>query len=176
MRKFFHEWLIPLLIAFAITITLNHFVFNLVIVPSGSMLETIQIGDRFYVNKLFNVEDAQRGDILVFESEELDKTLIKRLIGLPGEEVDIDVNGQVYIDGEVLEEPYKKESSNREMSFIVPEGEYFFLGDNRPNSRDARDWDNPFIRADDIDGKAVFRFYPFDNMSIMKKVDYNINK
>lgn len=164
MKKFIHDWLIPLLIAFIITILLNHFVFNLVIVPSGSMEDTIQIGDRFYVNKLFDMKDAERGDIIVFESEEIGKTLVKRLIGLPGDEIHIDVDGQVYINGKELYEPYKKECTSREMDFLVPEGKYFFLGDNRPNSQDARFWSNPFISEKDITGKIEFRFFPLNRI------------
>ena len=161
IRYFFKEWVVPVAVALIIVLFLNRFVFILVTVPTGSMEDTIVPGDRLYVNELFNTDDAKRGDILVFKSDELDnKRLVKRLIGLPGETVEIKRDGSIYIDGEKIEEPYSAESQGEEKIFIIPENAYFFLGDNRPISYDARYWNDPYIGKDKVIGKVIFRFFP----------------
>jgi len=106
MKKFVNEWVVPTIIAVVIVLFLNKFIFILVTVPTGSMEKTIMPGDRLYVNKIFNIQDAKRGDIIVFDSDELNIKLVKRLIGLPGEIVEINEKGEVYINGEKIEEPY----------------------------------------------------------------------
>lgn len=165
MKYFVKEWVIPILIALVIVLFLNKFVFILVTVPTGSMEDTIIPGDRLYVNEIFDVDKAQRGDILVFKSEELDdKRLVKRLIGLPGDTVEIKENGDVFINGEKINEPYAVESIGEAKTFEVPKDSYFFLGDNRPISYDARYWKNPYIHKDKIIGNVLFRFFPFNRI------------
>jgi signal peptidase I len=165
MKYFVKEWVIPIVIALVIVLFLNKFVFILVTVPTGSMEDTIIPGDRLYVNEIFDVDKAKRGDILVFKSEELDnKRLVKRLIGLPGDTVQIKENGDVYINEERINEPYAVESIGEAKTFEVPEDCYFFLGDNRPISYDARYWKNPYIHKDKIIGKVLFRFFPFSRI------------
>lgn len=161
LKYFVKEWLVPILIALVIVLLLNKFIFILVTVPTSSMENTIKPNDRLYVTKLFKTEEIERGDIIVFESDELGKTLVKRLIGLPGDEVEILTDGTVLINGDKLDEPYTIKSTNRYQIFQVPEGHYFFIGDNRPGSWDAREWKNPYIPEDKIVGKVVFRFFPF---------------
>lgn len=165
MKYFIKEWIIPILVALVIVLFLNKFVFILVTVPTGSMEDTIIPGDRLYVNEIFDTDKAERGDILVFRSIELEnKRLVKRLIGLPGETIEVKEDGSVYIDGEKLNEPYAKESAGEAKTFKVPENSYFFLGDNRPISYDARFWNNPYISEDQIIGKVLFRFFPFNRV------------
>jgi signal peptidase I len=164
MKTFINEWVVPTIIAIVIVLFLNKFIFILVTVPTGSMETTIMPGDRLYVNKLFDVKDAKRGDILVFQSDELDEKLVKRLIGLPGETVEINVNGEVFINGDKLHEPYIKQSNGESKTYTIPEGTYFFLGDNRPISVDARYWSNPYISEDKIIGEATFRFFPLNRI------------
>ena len=164
MKKFINDWVIPVIIALLIVLFLNKFIFILVTVPTGSMQDTIMPGDRLYVNKLFDIKDAKRGDILVFQSDELNKKLVKRLIGLPGETVEINENGEVFINDEKIEEPYVIKSEGKAKSFEIPEKSYFFLGDNRIGSVDARVWINPYIGEDKIIGKAAFRFFPFNSI------------
>jgi len=164
MKKFVNEWVIPTVIAIVIVLFLNRFIFILVTVPTGSMETTIMPGDRLYVNRLFNINDVKRGDILVFYSDEMDARLVKRLIGLPGETVEINEDGEVFINGEKLEEPYVNRAKGEAQAYKIPEGKYFFLGDNRPISVDARYWSNPYISKDKIIGKAAFRFFPFNRM------------
>ncbi|MGB4438383.1 MAG: signal peptidase I [Sedimentibacter sp.] len=165
MKYFIKEWVVPVAIALIIVLFLNKFVFILVTVPTGSMEDTIMPGDRLYVNELFDIEDAKRGDILVFKSDELDnKRLVKRLIGLPGETVEVMTDGSVYINGEKLDEPYAAESAGEAKTFKVPDNSYFFLGDNRPISYDARYWENSYIDESKIIGKVIFRFFPFNRV------------
>lgn len=160
MKYIIKEWVVPIFIALAIVLVLNKYIFILVKVPSGSMEKTIMVGDRLYVDRLFDPEKAKRGDILVFYSDELGERLVKRLIGLPGETVEVGEDGSICIDGEKLDEPYAAESKGEAKIFSVPDNSYFFLGDNRPVSRDARFWENPYISADKIIGRIAFRFFP----------------
>ena len=169
VRYFFKEWVVPVAVALIIVLFLNKFVFILVTVPTGSMENTIIPGDRLYVNELFDIDDAKRGDILVFKSDELDdKRLVKRLIGLPGETVEIKRDGSVFVDGEKIEEPYAAETEGEDKAFIIPANSYFFLGDNRPISYDARYWNNPYIHKDKVIGKVLFRFYPLNRIGKVK--------
>ena len=159
--SFFIEWIIPVIAAFLIAILVNKFIIFNVYIPSTSMVPTINVGDRLMVNRVFNKDNIKRGDILVFYSEELQETLIKRVIGLPGDKIVIK-DGIVNVDGQDLEENYVKNNdySDKELIYEVPEGKYFFLGDNRPVSKDSRRWINPYIDEDDIKGKVILRFYP----------------
>lgn len=165
MKYFIKEWVVPIAIALVIVLFLNKFVFILVTVPTGSMEDTIMPGDRLYVNELFDVNDAKRGDILVFKSDELDeKRLVKRLIGLPGDTVEVRLDGSVYVNDEQLQEPYATEAQSEARIFNVPENSYLFFGDNRPISYDARYWENPYIGEDKIIGEVLFRFFPFNRI------------
>lgn len=127
-------------------------------VPSESMENTLNVGDLLIGDRL--AKTYRRGDILVFTRG--NDNLVKRLIGLPGEHVEIK-NNNVFINGKELEEPYIKEEMNtNDRTFDVPEGEYLFLGDNRNNSLDARFWDYPYIMEKNIKARIVFRFWPLD--------------
>jgi signal peptidase I len=81
------EWIVPIIVALVIVFFLNKFVFVLVTVPTGSMQDTIEPGDKLFVSKLIDKDKLERGDIVVFESDELEKVLVKRLIGMPTDEV-----------------------------------------------------------------------------------------
>lgn len=159
--NFFKEWIIPVIAAFVLAILMNKFLIFNVYIPSSSMVPTINIGDRLMIRKLYNKDNLKRGDILVFYSDELQETLIKRLIGLPGDHIVIK-EGIVNINGEDIEEDYieNNDYNEDELIYDVPEGKYFFLGDNRPVSKDSRRWINPYIDEDDIKGKLILRFYP----------------
>ena len=159
--NFFKEWIIPVIAAFVLAILMNKFLIFNVYIPSSSMVPTINIGDRLMIRKLYSKDNLKRGDILVFYSDELQETLIKRLIGLPGDHIVIK-EGIVNINGEDIEEDYieNNEYNEDELIYDVPEGKYFFLGDNRPVSKDSRRWINPYIDEDDIKGKLILRFYP----------------
>lgn len=150
-------------------------------IPSGSMLPTLEINDRLIVEKISNyTHNLDRGDILVFyppSDEPLmendpdfvkgslrwlgltgEDAYIKRVVGLPGETISVS-NGQVFINGEPLEEPYIKEPPAYQMAPLkIPEGNVFMMGDNRNNSADSHVWGPLPIK--NIIGHASFRFWP----------------
>ena len=161
-------WLLPIVIAISIALAVNKFVVYKVYIPSGSMIPTLNVGDQLFVTKIYDTNKIKRGDIVVFKSEELNDQLIKRVIGLPGDEIEIK-DGVVYINGTALQENYvKNEDKNSNGKFEVPEGKFFFLGDNRPVSLDSSRWSNPYIDAKDIEAKALVRVYPFNQMGFVK--------
>lgn len=165
--NFFTEWVIPIAIAMALALLIKQFLIFKVYIPSGSMIPTLNEGDQLFVTRVYNLDNLKRGDILVFDSDELDDVLIKRLIGLPGDKIKI-VSGTVYVNGEELEEDYVKNSDHVSGEFEVPEGKYFFLGDNRAISYDARRWENPYIDGSDIRAKAQVRVYPFSDFGFVR--------
>ncbi|WNQ09793.1 signal peptidase I [Paenibacillus aurantius] len=136
-------------------------------IPSGSMIPTLNIHDVLIIDKMVKPEDLKFGDIVVFQPPEelnLDKILIKRLIGLPGDTIEVR-DGKLYRNGKAVEEPYLNETMTYRMAkVVVPEGSYFFLGDNRNRSNDSHLWPTPFVPASSIIGKAVYRVFPFNHM------------
>lgn len=158
-----YEWGLPIIAAVVLAVIINKFVIFKVYIPSESMVPTLNVGDRLFVSRVYNPENLDRGDVVVFYSEELQDSLIKRLIGLPGDNVTIH-DGKVIVNGEALEEEYIGNQDRFTGTYVVPEGEYFFLGDNRLWSKDSRYWDDPYIEAKDIKGKAQVKVYPFSDM------------
>ncbi|MDD3192978.1 MAG: signal peptidase I [Oscillospiraceae bacterium] len=168
-KKLLKEWILPLGAEVLVIVFLLKVVFMLVLVPSGSMLPTIQRNSVLFCTYIHDISKVQRGEILVFESDELGKTLIKRLIGLPGETVTIQKDGSVAVDGQTIDEAYViYPKMDEELSFEIPEGQYLFLGDNRAGSEDARCWDEPFIPAEKIKARARFTLWPLDHFGGLK--------
>ena len=161
------NFIVPIIIAVVIAILIKDFVFYKVKVPTGSMIPTINKNEQFFVTKIYNTDKIERGEILVFYSEELQETLIKRVIGLPGDHISI-IGGNVSVNGEELDEPYVKNPDNNYGEYQVPEGKFFFLGDNRADSNDSSKWNNPYIDGEEIDAKAQIRVYPFDKIGRIK--------
>lgn len=165
--SFFKDWVVPIVAAIGIAFIINKFLVYNVYIPSESMVPTLNIGDKLMVSRIYNTNNIKRGDIIVFYSDELSEVVIKRAIGLPGDKIVIH-DGIVNVNGEDLKEDYVKNNEVLNATFEVPEGKFFFLGDNRILSNDARKWINPYIDESDIQGKAQFRFYPFNEMGILK--------
>ena len=141
-------------------------------VPSGSMENTIMTGDRVVGNRLsYLTKDPERYDIIIFKYPDDESQLfIKRIIGLPGETVEIR-DGHIYIDGssEPLEDVETKEYMVGNYGpYTIPEGCYFVMGDNRNDSKDSRYWIHPYVSKDKILGKAVFRYWPITEMKTIK--------
>lgn len=102
------------------------------------MSPTVEVGNQLFVTKVYNTSNIKRGDVLVFNSDELHELLLKRVIELPGDNVEIKKDGSVYVNGEKIKEDYVKYPGGKtDMSFNVPEGKFLMLGDNRANSDDA---------------------------------------
>ncbi len=162
------EIIIIFLCAAALAFVCKTFIIDSRQIPSASMEPTIEIGDRVVLWKLAYVfGEPQRGDIIVFAPPEefAEKNdLIKRVIGLPGETVEIK-DGLVYIDGEPLTEDYLAEPPDYEYGPVtVTDDCYFVMGDNRNDSVDSHLWLNPFLPKDHIRGEAVFRYWPVSRM------------
>ncbi len=168
-KKFFKEWVIPFGIEVIVLLLIYNFWFFFVTVPTGSMVPTIAEKSFLVSFRVYNpLETVERGDIIVFHSDEFDQKFVKRTIGLPGEQVTIDENGVVYIDGVELDEPYVRNISRSAGEYTVPEGHYFFLGDNRAESNDARYWSQPYIPAEKLEGNTKFTLWPLENFGILE--------
>lgn len=169
------SWVIILVVAYVMAQALTRYVIIKTEVISGSMISTLLVGDRVVANRMSYVfSDPERGDIIFFKyPDDEEEIYVKRIIGLPGETVDI-IDGKVYIDGalEPLDEPYLYEEMLGSFGpYKVPEGEYFMLGDNRNVSVDSRFWDDKYVSRDQILGKAWFRYKP--NLGIVHSADYD---
>lgn len=164
------SWVVTIAAAVALALFLNRVILINATIPSGSMENTIMEDDRLLGLRLaYRSHDPQRGDIIIFKyPDKEEENYIKRIIGLPGETVDIR-DAKIYINGSdtPLDEPYLKEEWVIETGpyhFEVPENSYLVLGDNRNNSLDARYWNNTYVSRDKILGKAWFRYYPFHSI------------
>lgn len=186
------SWIQIIVSAAVIAFVLNTFIIANSEVPTGSMENTIMTGSRVIGSRLnYHFTDPKRGDVVIFvygwkcpvcqntfEGEKLEtcpvceseigrrgKTVyyVKRVIGLPGDTVDI-IDDQVYLNGSdtPLEEPYLAEEMNQNETFHfeVPENSYFMMGDNRNYSLDARYWQNHYINKDKIIAKVLFEYFP----------------
>jgi signal peptidase I len=165
------EWLAiaggALLVAFLI----KTFLLQAFYIPSLSMAPTLKVNDRVLVNKLsYDLHDVNRGDLVVFESPPNEgsqtKDLIKRVIGLPGETVE-SREGQIYINGQVLQEPYlQPDITTGPMEKVtVPADHLWVMGDNRANSRDSRFFGA--IPEDLVIGRAFVRVWPITALSLL---------
>lgn len=162
-----------LLAVVAVTFLFVQFVGQRTHVNGDSMNVTLEDGDNLIVDKLsYRFSDPERYDIIVFPYQYQEKTYyIKRIIGMPGETVQI-IDGMVYIDGEMLDESYGKEvmqySGVASEKIELGDDEYFVLGDNRNNSSDSRDPSVGNIKEDQIIGKAFIRIWPLNKFGILK--------
>jgi len=166
--------------AIALALLIQAFVVKPYRIPSGSMENTLLIGDRVLVNRIvYHTRDPHRGDIVVFNSKAKGVTLIKRVIALPGDTISLR-DGRVYIDGEVLDEPYVRHiNGSLEPTYPFTSGEpwslqhpytlgpndYFMMGDNRTDSGDSRDW-GPMHRSEVV-GEAFFMYWPPTRLRIL---------
>lgn len=170
-RRWALEWVVILLVALAVAFGVRTFVAQTFYVPSTSMYPTLKAGDRIVVDKLaFHLHTVNRGDIVVFTTPPAEKgkcggapvpDLVKRVIGLPNETISAR-NGQVYITGKVLAEPWLPKVRSTYTSTFgpvhIPSGEYFMMGDNRVNSCDSRIW-GP-VKGSSFVGKVDLIIWP----------------
>lgn len=145
-------------------------------VDGSSMEPMLSDRDNLLVDKIsYRFREPERFDIIVFSFKYKEDTYyIKRIIGLPGETVQIDEEGNIYIDGEILEENYGREIIKPETigiardPIVVGEDEYFVLGDNRNNSTDSRTQIVGNVNRKDIIGRAFVRIWPLSKMGVLR--------
>ena len=166
------EWVKLILIAVAVALFINFVIIINAVVPSASMENTIMTGDRMIGFRLAYVFNSpERGDIIIFKYPDNEKqTFVKRIIGLPGDTVEIK-GGVTYINGEVLDEPYLRETpADKDFGpYIVPEDSYFVMGDNRNNSSDSRYWSTTnFVTRNKILGRALIVYWPLSDFGVLE--------
>ena len=164
------EYIKMIIFVVVVVLIVNNFLLINARVPSESMEKTIMTGDRFFGNRLaYLFDDPERFDIVVFKYPDDESQLfVKRVIGLPGETVEIK-DGKVYINGSEtpLDDSFTPETPTGDYGpYVVPEGSYFMLGDNRNHSGDSRFWKQPYVEKEKIVGKAIFRY--FQGVKILK--------
>lgn len=159
------------------TLLLTFFIFWLVNsligryrIDGNSMNPTLLNGEYLIISNIaYRLDEPERGDIIVFRHPRSELNLIKRVIGLPGDTVDI-MNGLVSVNGVPLDEPYIEAPPTYSSSWVVPEGQYFVLGDNRNNSSDSHAWG--FLPMDHILGKAELVYWPPQEWSKVPHHDF----
>jgi len=182
------EWVKPILVALILALFIRTFIAQPFKIPTSSMVPTFVPGDRIFVNKFIygakvpftgirfpRMRPPDRGDIIVFRSPvESNKFLVKRLVGLPGDTLEIKQN-RLWINGSLLEEPlifrkvvyYNRGPYGKKGEAIkVPPGYYFALGDNSLNSIDSRYWG--FVPAKNLAGKVFLIHWPIKRIRFMK--------
>jgi len=166
------EWVLLLAGAFVIALLIKTFLFQAFYIPSESMVPTLETNDRVLVNKLsYKLHDVNRGDIVVFETPQSEtggaQDLVKRVIGLPGEEVSGCGNNRVCIDDRPLDEPYLPDDSvtSKFAPVEIPAGSVFVMGDNRDQSKDSRSF-GP-IDEDTIVGRVFIRIWPPNRIGLL---------
>ncbi len=196
------EYAEAILVAVALTLVIRTFVIQAFRIPTGSMEDTLLVGDFLFVNKFLYgapipftdsrtpaIRQPRRGDIMVFKyPKDPSRDFIKRVIGLPGDTIEIK-DKVVYVNGEAQREPYIKFSSSRILPkdyqnpviyppgagnkdnygpYVVPQGDYFMMGDNRDNSDDSRYW-GP-LDAHLIKGKALFIYWSWNKEKVRPRL------
>ena len=182
LREYFESIVIAVILALFV----RTWVVQAFKIPTGSMENNLLIGDHLLVNKfvfgpagteraIAPVRDPRRGDVVVFKyPDEPERDFIKRVIGLPGETLELRAK-KVYINGQGLDEPYvhfiEPASASQEVTSLdlrerygpvrVPEGQYFMMGDNRDNSQDSRYWG--FLPRDYIKGRALMIYWSYES-------------
>ena len=167
VRSDIYDWLQCIVMAIVICVLFFSFIVRLVDVVGSSMYPTLEDGDKIIVSNLFYT--PKQGDIVVFRKDEYrEEPLVKRIIAVEGQTVDIDFErGIVYVDGEPLDEPYIAEPATDPENFIgpveVPEGCIFVMGDNRNGSTDSRFGSLGMVDTDYVLGRAVCVVFPFSD-------------
>ena len=178
MKKEILSWVFYIAFVLVLTWVIITFVGQRTRVDGRSMMNTLHDGDNLIVEKLsYRFSDPKRFDIIVFPPTGKKEYYIKRIIGLPGETVQIDENGNIYINGELLEENYGAETIQNPGRAAKPitlgddeyfEGHYFVMGDNRNNSKDSRSEEVGNVKRSQIIGRAWLRIWPLNKFGLLK--------
>ncbi|MDW7650456.1 MAG: signal peptidase I [Bacillota bacterium] len=161
------EWIKSILVAIILALVIRAFLVEVFLVQGQSMLPTLHDKERLIVSKVqYYYRTPEQGEIVVFNATE-DRDFIKRVIGVAGDEVRVDLDG-VYVNGERLSEPYVLEKAREPFGpVIVPAGSIFVMGDNRNNSMDSRHPSVGFISMERLKGKAMLVFWPADSIRLI---------
>lgn len=165
-----YDWMQSLVFALIICIIVFVFIFRIVDVSGDSMNPTLLNGDKLVVSDVFY--KPKQGDIVIFRKDEYKaEALVKRVIATEGQTIEIDFDrGRVYVDGELLDEPYIAEPTHNQLDFqgpqTVPEGCVFVMGDNRNASSDSRRTQIGMVDERLIVGKVLLRVFPFDSIGV----------
>ncbi|NQT75937.1 MAG: signal peptidase I [Candidatus Omnitrophica bacterium] len=176
MRWFIKEWVEPVIIAVILALIIRTFIVQAFKIPTGSMRPTLIEGDRILVNKfIYKFKEPKRGDVIVFVSpEDKKKDFIKRLVGLPGEKVEI-ANGTILVNDRALSEDLvmreryyynRGDFGVKGEAVEVPEDALYALGDNSISSRDSRYWG--FLPKKYLIGKAFLIYWPPTRIRMVK--------
>lgn len=173
MKKEIFSWVFYIAFVLVLTWVIITFVGQRTRVDGRSMENTLHNGDNLIVEKLsYRFSDPKRFDIIVFPPTGKKEYYIKRIIGLPGETVQIDEDGNIYINGELLEENYGKETIQNPGRAAEPitlgDDEYFVMGDNRNNSKDSRSEEVGNVKRSQIIGRAWLRIWPLNKFGLLK--------
>lgn len=167
-------WTFQIVVTLAFAALVAIMMFQSVTMQESSMEPTLSVGERFFVNRLsYRVSDPERGDLIVFRTNASDEAAlhIRRVIGLPGETVQIK-DGQIFINGDLYEEgkgfPEMNSGGIAEKPVTLKSGEYFVLGDNRNNSEDSRHGDIGLVNKKYIEGKLWFTISPLREIGFLK--------
>lgn len=168
--------LIYLALTFGFVYLIITFVGQRTVVNGSSMENTLFNGDNIIVDKItYRLKSPERFDVIIFPPrQDEDELYIKRIIGLPGEQIYIDADGTIYINQKKLTENYGmgviKEAGRASQTLTLGLDEYFVMGDNRQNSLDSRFEAVGNVKREDITGKAWLRFYPFDSFGVVDDI------
>ncbi|MDL2236803.1 signal peptidase I [Christensenellaceae bacterium OttesenSCG-928-K19] len=161
-RKMAGGWVLTIVIAVAVALVVRNFVFGIILVNGPSMLPTLHTSEWLAVEKVtryFGIPARQ--DIIIVKYPGEEDTYVKRVIGLPGETIEVR-DSIVYIDGQPLDEPYVSNEPYADMEpVLVPEEHVFVMGDNRAHSWDSRNKNTGPIAREEIVGHAFWVLYPF---------------
>ena len=165
-KKTVIDTLITVVAAAALALCINMFIFQLIEVNKTSMVPTLQDKEIVFLNKTaYWFGGPKSGDIIVFEKTfDGEKTnYVKRVIGIPGDEIKIQ-DGKVYRNGVLLREPYLSIPTYGDIIAVIPDGEYFVMGDNRNLSLDSKSEKFGLVKRDEILGKVIFKTRPLDTI------------
>ena len=173
MKKEILSWVFYIAFVLVLTWVIITFVGQRTRVDGRSMMNTLHDGDNLIVEKLsYRFSDPKRFDIIVFPPTGKKEYYIKRIIGLPGETVQSDENGNIYINGELLKENYGAETIQNPGRAANPitlgDDEYFVMGDNRNNSKDSRSEEVGNVKRSQIIGRAWLRIWPLNKFGLLK--------
>ena len=170
LKAWAFDWGETVVVAFALAFVIKSFFFSVFWIPSGSMIPTLDIQDRIVVNMYtYHFREPQRFEVVVFRLPEFGegkgKELIKRVIGLPGEKLEV-VDGEIYINDQPLKEVHKMEEGFSNFGPVtIPSDSYFMMGDNRPNSADSRYWG--YLPKKNMIGPAFLKIWPIWHLSFL---------